>query len=441
MRPRGLSERLTLAVGLTVVGALIVITTAFSLLLGQRLDSDVSDRLHSRASAELSNVVVGDAGLRVREAANDGVLDAGLWVFQGSRVIEHPRAARDLQAAAARLARDGSGATTVGGVRLLAIPVVNDGRRLGSVVAAVSLAPYRRARNVALIGAVLFDLLMLIGALLLARVIVHRALRPVSEMTALAEDWSEHDPDQRFGLGPPHDELTQLGSTLDRLLERLAASVRHEQRFSAEVSHELRTPLARLRARAEIALHPGRTDAERQDALAAVLEQTDRITAVVDTLVTSAQSEAAPHLGTAQVAAVLASVTASCAPIAAERGVDLVTLDAPEIRVGTDLEIAAQILRPVVDNGLRYGRRRVTIDATVQDGKVCFAVRDDGPGISVQEATAIFDPGVRGSAAGGEPGSGLGLSLARRLARAAGGDVVGIAESSGGHVVVLLPAS
>src|SRR5206468_229964 len=73
-------------------------------------------------------------------------------------------------------------------------------------------------------------------------------------MTAQASDWSDHDLERRFSLGQPHDELTQLAFTLDRLLDRLAATLRHEQRLSAELSHELRTPLANIAAQAQFAL-------------------------------------------------------------------------------------------------------------------------------------------------------------------------------------------
>ena len=68
-------------------------------------------------------------------------------------------------------------------------------------------------------------------------------------MTESAASWSEHDLDRRFDLGEPYDELTRLAATLDGLLGRIAASLRHEQRFTAELSHELRTPLARVKRR------------------------------------------------------------------------------------------------------------------------------------------------------------------------------------------------
>ena len=73
-------------------------------------------------------------------------------------------------------------------------------------------------------------------------------------MTSRAEDWGAHDLDRRFDLGPPRDELTGLAATLDGLLDRIAASRRHEQRFASEMAHELRTPIAGMRGRAELAL-------------------------------------------------------------------------------------------------------------------------------------------------------------------------------------------
>src|SRR5207244_1729862 len=78
--------------------------------------------------------------------------------------------------------------------------------------------------------------------LIAARWLLAASLRPVVRMTRQAADWSEHDLDHRFALGTPHDELTELAATLDGLLDRLAASLRHQRRFSAELPHELRAP-------------------------------------------------------------------------------------------------------------------------------------------------------------------------------------------------------
>jgi signal transduction histidine kinase len=79
----------------------------------------------------------------------------------------------------------------------------------------------------------------------------HRALKPVRDMAERAEEWSAQNLARRFGLGPPVSELSQLGQTLDHLLDRVAHAIRAEQRFSAELAHEIRTPLAAIRRSAE----------------------------------------------------------------------------------------------------------------------------------------------------------------------------------------------
>jgi signal transduction histidine kinase len=103
-----------------------------------------------------------------------------------------------------------------------------------------------------------------------------RGVSPVSRMTTEAEAWSTADLDRRFEMGDPHDEVTQLAHTLDGLLDRLAASLRRERRFSAEVSHQLRTPLAKIKAEAELALRRTRNPAYYQEALTSVSQSADR---------------------------------------------------------------------------------------------------------------------------------------------------------------------
>ena len=145
-------------------------------------------------------------------------------------------------------------------VRLRAEPARTGGERIGTVVVGrVARGPYEHTEHLALHRACsLLDACILALGVLVARRVVGKALQPVADMTAQAADWSEHDLDRRFDLGPPRDELTALSATLDRLLARIESSLRHEQRFSAEMAHELRTPLSVVRGEAELALpRPG----------------------------------------------------------------------------------------------------------------------------------------------------------------------------------------
>jgi signal transduction histidine kinase len=117
---------------------------------------------------------------------------------------------------------------------------------------------------------------------------------------------------------------------------------------------------------------------------------------------------------------------------------------ARNLRVGVERDIAVQIIQPVVENACRVARAEVLLGAARNGKEVYFFMEDDGPGVGEEEKERIFEPGVRGSAAGTERnasrGAGLGLPLARRLARAASGDVEVEPGEIGARFVVRLPS-
>jgi signal transduction histidine kinase len=310
------------------------------------------------------------------------------------------------------------------------------------VVATVSLLPYRHSRQIVLIASLVLSLITLVAVGFVAHALVGRALRPVGEMTAQAADWSEHDLDRRFAMGPPQDELTGLAHTLDGLLGRLSAALRHEKQLTAELAHELRTPLAQIRAETELALARERPVSELHEALEGVLRYTDRMTSVVNTLMAAAESQADPHVGTIDAREAAEAAIAACADSASEHGVALTPEAGGEpIEVDADPELTVALLVPLITNAIRYGRSNVRVAVSRDGEQVAFRISDDGPGLEPDELDSVFEPGVRGRAANGEPGAGLGLTLARRLARVAGGDVVVEDAVAGGTFVARLPAS
>jgi signal transduction histidine kinase len=307
---------------------------------------------------------------------------------------------------------------------------VADGSRVasGTVVVGISMVPLERLQTEVLIGSLVVAVLVLLAGGLAIRTAVDGALRPVAQMTADAEDWGAHDLDRRFGLGPARDEITGLAATLDGLLARIASSRRHEQRFASEVAHELRTPLAGMRGRAELAIAaPGPdADAEREQALRAIVEQAGRADAAIDALVAVARRELDPAAGTVDLAAIA-------------RELDDVRVDAPAAGLpaaAADAEIARRIVATLVDNARRHGAGEVAIELSAQGDRVRLAVRDDGPGLDPALGESAFEPGVRGERSSG---AGLGLALARRLARSCGGDVTACA-GPGGCFALELPA-
>jgi two-component system, OmpR family, sensor kinase len=446
---RGLRTRLVMAVLAVVFIALMALIGGFNLVLQDRLSRDANEVLRARVAGVLSSLSAGEGRIVIHDTPDQAALEGDVWVFNDrSRLLEGPRRSRPrIFKAASSLAGGPRRHLELGDpdVRLYAVPVMEeDGKRYGTVVAALSLIPYEHTQHVALVASLILVGVLLIVAALLSRWVVALALRPVARMTAQADDWSEHDLDRRFALGAPHDELTTLAATLDSLLGRVAASLRREQRFSSEISHELRTPLARVHAEAELALRYERTDEGYREALGRVLAGADQMERIIETMLVVAREEATTRHGTADAGEAAARAAESCADVAASHGVEIdVSSGGALRRVASDSDLVERILVPVIENACRYGRSKVTVATAGYDGMVTYTVSDDGPGVATGEADRIFEPGVRGSAGqNGDrafEGAGLGLPLARRLARAARGDIEAHPDDHGGRFTIVLP--
>jgi len=430
-------------------------TVAFNLLLIALLTSDVDDRLKTMAFDASGTIsIVGGSVSLPKPSGDIKQFGSQIWVFVGGKTFSSP----DVNPAideAARALRDTVQTEGLARfvdvpdqeIRLFGVPLYDPDAetRIGTIVAGLNMAPYARTQRTALVGTVAFTALLLVIVGFVGRWALNSAFRPVARMTSEAEAWSTSDLDQRFEMGDPHDEVTQLAHTLDGMLDRLAASLRRERRFSAEVSHQLRTPVAKIKAEAELALRRERDAAYYQEALGSVLHSADQMARTVETLLAAAQEEGTLARGRADAWRVLEDVVSGVGVLAGERKVQIkAERPSRELRVGVGGDIAAQIIQPVVENACRFAKSKVLLSATRKGKEIHFAVEDDGPGVRDEEKDKIFEPGVRGSAARGESdgarGAGLGLSLARRLARAAAGDVEVDPGRTGARFGVRLPS-
>jgi signal transduction histidine kinase len=113
--------------------------------------------------------------------------------------------------------------------------------------------------------------------------------------------------------------------------------------------------------------------------------------------------------------------------------------DGPPAPVPVETALVERIFSPVIENACRYARSQVGVEIDGSAGHWTLVVADDGPGVGPHEAERIFEPGGRGSAGEPHPGAGLGLALARRLARSAGGDVVAGPSDNGARFEIRLP--
>jgi signal transduction histidine kinase len=439
-RPWTLRTRVTLLALLAAAVVVALLVGAFNLVLEASLDRDVNRTLRSKAAAAATTASVRSGHIVVRDAPNDEAIDRQVWVFEGGRAVVRPPASASLQRAADALAlRAGSFAPSPDGEeRLHSVPINARGGRLGSIVVAESLEVYDRTTDVALAGSVALGGLLLVLVAVLTWLATGHALHPVRQMTRTAADWSAHDRERRFGPGPRPDELGELAGTFDALLDRLAESLRHEQRLSAELSHELRTPLARIAAEAELLSRRARSPEVLEEGLRAIALNAEEMTAILDTLMKAARAEAGLDRGRAELGPLLERVAARWRPAFTARGIVLEVAAPAELQVGVDAEVAERILTPLLQNAERHAVARVSLSAERSGTAVFVNLDDDGPGIAEELRDAIFEPG---RVATNGDGAGLGLALARRLARATGGDVeaVGDAAADGAHLRIRFP--
>ena len=439
-RRLGVRSRLLLAVGGALAVALVAGLIGFSLLLSRRLASDATALARAHAQVEEAALVVRNGKLATPESPPEGRVAGQTWIFAGPRALERPRASQRLQETAESLAGGPARAFTEHDTRFYALPIFRDGTRYGTVVAAIPLDAYDETERTGFVSSLVFAFALLAVGLVITRWILGKALLPVSRMTEDASKWSDSDIDRRFDFGEPYDELTRLGATLDALLDRLASSLRHEQRLTAELSHELRTPLARIAAEAELALNRPRDPEDYQASIEAIRRNADQMTRTIDALIAAARQDARLERTTSDARQAVELAVEAAREAADARGVEVrVTVPDAPLMVAVESDLLERIVQPVLDNAVRYGRTVVGVELGRNGASAVIAVADDGPGVAPEEHDRIFEPGARGEAGRGTQGAGLGLALARRLARSAGGDVTVSEDRGGGAFAVKVP--
>lgn len=259
--------------------------------------------------------------------------------------------------------------------------------------------------------------------------VARQALGPVEEIRAAASKISVRHLEQRLPVPPAADEIAGLVGVLNQTFDRLQASFEQSTRFSADASHHLKTPIAVLRAGIEEILIDTETPPMQQTRADALLEQVRHLTSIAENLLLLARADAgslelAPSpLGLAETLAgilddlrTLASAARLSVGIAVERG----------LVVYADRSAVALVLRNLIDNAVKYNRTggRIVVKVDRNGQTASIAIGNNGQSIPPEKVSQIFDRFARARPGQEVPGHGLGLSIARELARAQGGDLL-----------------
>lgn len=254
------------------------------------------------------------------------------------------------------------------------------------------------------------------------------AVSPVEEMTTAIERVTAERLDQRVPVPPVADEIQRHARVLNSTLDRLERSYKQALRFSADASHELKTPLTVMRASIEAVLESETLPESDHIAIAGLLDETRRLSNITASLLLLARADAG-RLTLDKAEHDLAAITEGCAEdariVAGNRGVRVECQLPDRALAYVDALRFSQILSNLLDNAVKYNRDggTVRVNLTEEAAGWKLLVANTGPGIPVENRTLLFERFFRVEHASEQPGSGLGLSLARELAIAHGGNV------------------
>ncbi|WP_151084712.1 sensor histidine kinase [Nocardioides cynanchi] len=421
VKPPSLRARMAATALLVSTLTAAVLVIGVQVLLARSNDATVHSRLTSRAQAAAATVFLDRSGLLRILDQRSSVLDQNVWIFDANGALrDGSLSQRALEVPVRNLAAvPEPRQTSDGEVTFYALPVDRGGRRVATVVAAEYLEPYELAERHSLWLSLLLGVGTVVVATAAAWVAATGSLRQVRAMSELADDWREHDLSARFAPGPGGDEIAHLGRTLDLMLDRIVDALAAERRLTDEIAHELRTPLSVILAEADLA-RTSATPGEREG-LDGIHQAALRMRDSIDTMLAVARAHAGADDRTT-VGALLESLGLP------PSSYDAVVLAAPASPL-------AAAVRPLLDNAERHGTGTPRVEVSRDGGTVVIAVLDDGPGVGAADVESVFEPGHTTSS----EGAGLGLPLARRMARAVGADLVA-RPGPGGRFEVRAPA-
>ena len=299
-----------------------------------------------------------------------------------------------------------------------------------------------RVTDVFLIGVPLTLLLAGFGGYFLAR----KSLAPVVEMGRQASQIGAGNLNERISIKNKDDELGDLATVFNDLLARLDASFEQQRRFMADASHELRTPLAIVRGEAEVALSKeDRSTAEYRESLSILLDESKRLTKIVEDLFTLARADAGQFKATfapVYLDEIVGESVRSMRVLAEQRQIELDFSSETELPCSGDESLLRRLFLNLIDNAVKYSRSggKVSVTCVSTDSNLQINILDQGRGMPEDEQTKIFQRFYRVDKARGRSdetetsGAGLGLSIARWIADIHDGNITLVSSTDDGSL-------
>lgn len=430
--------RLTGWYAVVLTGMMIVYATATYVAVRGEFLEQLDERLHDDFDAAKGRLTQTPDGRVIwttdplQNHRNDETTVYEAWSPDGERV-HHPGTSLSLPPIASAAADFSYRRETIvaGGQRWRTItaPVAIAGQR---VVLRVSRSEERVREELSEVLAVLVLGLPLVVALagIGGYELARRALKPIDRLASEAQRITAERLHERLTIANQRDEIGRLTFVINDVFARLESSFDQLRRFTADSSHELRTPLAVVRGIGEAAVAERRSPAEYEEAIGSMLEEIDRMSHLVDTLLRLSRGDA----GTIRLSResvdpgqLTREILSSIGLLAEERNQTLVLRITEGIVLAVDRLVLREALANVLDNAIKYSPAGSTI--TIRIDRVAdhalIAIADEGPGIPAEHRDRIFHRFFRvdESRTRERGGAGLGLAIAKWAVDVHGGQI------------------
>jgi signal transduction histidine kinase len=266
-----------------------------------------------------------------------------------------------------------------------------------------------------------------------------RVMKRIDEISATSRTIMQGELSGRLPVAGNDDEFDRLAINLNTMLDRIELLMQSMKDVTDNIAHDLKTPLTRLQTRIENALREAKGEEGYRGALEATLEESDQLLRIFNALLRIARVESmapASVMESTDLNKLVAEVAELYEPLVEDEGGKLET-DLPEgLKADCNRDLISQVLVNLIENALKYGRPEtgdllIRLGGREEDGRIVLSVTDNGPGIPEKDQDRVKERFVRLEESRSEPGTGLGLSLVKAVARLHGGDLRFMNEDPG----------